>query len=54
MIVVKMFGGAHLFNFVGDGLKKARASVLAQRIRLANWPPLSQLKADLTERGFCI
>lgn len=29
---------AHLFNFVGDGLKLARASLLASGIKLAKWP----------------
>lgn len=28
---------AHLFNFVGDGLTKARQAVVAGGIRLANW-----------------
>ena len=34
---------AHLFNFVGDGLKKARDSVRLQDVDLAKWPPLSEL-----------
>ncbi len=29
---------AHLFNFVGDGLARARAQLLAQSFRLASWP----------------
>ena len=34
---------ANLFNFVGDGLKKARESIRLQDVDLANWPPLSEL-----------
>jgi imidazole glycerol-phosphate synthase subunit HisF len=29
---------AHLFNFVGDGLARARAQLLAQGFSLASWP----------------
>jgi cyclase len=29
---------AHLFNFVGDGLKKARLGLLKDKFRLAEWP----------------
>jgi len=42
---------AHLFNFVGDGLKKARESIRLQGVELANWPPLSELKSDLSMKG---
>jgi imidazole glycerol-phosphate synthase subunit HisF len=34
---------AHLFNFVGDGLKKARESLIAAGHELAGWPPASAL-----------
>jgi cyclase len=39
---------AHLFNFVGDGLKKAREFVFAQNIQLAQWPSINQFKVDLS------
>ena len=42
---------AHLFNFVGDGLKKARDSIRLQGFDLANWPPLCQLKSCLSMKG---
>jgi cyclase len=29
---------AHLFNFVGDGLKKARQGLMKDKFRLAEWP----------------
>lgn len=45
---------AHLFNFIGDGLKKARESVNLQNINLANWPSLSELKSDLYVKGIAI
>lgn len=38
---------AHLFNFIGDGLQRARAALLAQGATLAAWPPLSELRAEL-------
>lgn len=38
---------AHLFNFVGDGLKKARESIRWRGVDLANWTSLSELKSDL-------
>ncbi|SIT68377.1 cyclase [Ectothiorhodosinus mongolicus] len=38
---------AHLFNFVGDGLKKARALVTEQEIQLAKWPPPNQVEENL-------
>lgn len=34
---------AHLFNFVGDGLQRARESMLQQGAQLAVWPRLSEL-----------
>ena len=34
---------AHLFNFVGDGLQRARESLVKQGYRLAVWPGLSDL-----------
>jgi len=42
---------AHLFNFVGEGLRKARESVSMYGIDLANWSPLSELKSDLSKKG---
>jgi len=45
---------AHLFNFVGDGLKKARESIRLQDVDLANWPPFSELKSDLSMKGIAI
>lgn len=45
---------AHLFNFVGDGLKKARESIRVQNVDLANWTPLSELKSDLSIKGIAI
>ena len=45
---------AHLFNFVGDGLKKARESIRLQDFDLANWPLLSELKSDLSMKGIVI
>ena len=35
---------AHLFNFVGDGLKKSRESILLNGIDLAYWPKIDELK----------
>ncbi len=35
---------AHLFNFVGDGLQRARESLVSQRVGLASWPAISELK----------
>ena len=37
---------AHLFNFVGDGLKRARENLLSQGINLASWPPLNDLRLN--------
>jgi cyclase len=34
---------AHLFNFVGDGLKQARTSLLSSGIELAKWPEVDKL-----------
>jgi len=34
---------AHLFNFVGDGLRKARGNLLAEGFPLADWPALSEI-----------
>ena len=34
---------AHLFNFVGDGLKQARASLSLSGIELAKWPEIDKL-----------
>jgi len=45
---------AHLFNFVGDGLEKARESVRLHDVDLANWPPLSEFKQDLSIKGIAI
>jgi imidazole glycerol-phosphate synthase subunit HisF len=35
---------AHLFNFVGDGLKQARMKVAENGIVLASWPPKEQIE----------
>ena len=42
---------AHLFNFVGEGLKKARESVRLHDIDLASWPTLFELKSELSIEG---
>ena len=34
---------AHLFNFIGDGLHKARESLLSSGMNLASWPDISSL-----------
>jgi len=34
---------AHLFNFIGDGLFRARESLLSQGVELAYWPDISSL-----------
>lgn len=34
---------AHLFNFVGDGLAKARLNLVSSGMPLANWPSLDSL-----------
>lgn len=38
---------AHLFNFIGDGLQRARHSLLAQGATLAAWPSLADFRRDL-------
>lgn len=40
---------ANLFNFVGDGLKKAREAISISGINLAHWPSVSELK-DLIKK----
>lgn len=35
---------AHLFNFVGDGLQRARESLMSQSIDLATWPAMSEFQ----------
>lgn len=42
---------ANLFNFVGDGLKKARELVRLEDIDLASWQPFIELKSDLSVKG---
>ena len=42
---------ANLFNFVGDGLKKARESICSQDVDLAIWPPLDVFRSDLFSKG---
>jgi cyclase len=37
---------AHLFNFVGDGLEKARKELLESDFQLARWPDISFLNED--------
>jgi cyclase len=34
---------AHLFNFVGDGLAKARSNIVDSGVPLASWPPVECL-----------
>jgi cyclase len=34
---------AHLFNFVGDGLQRARQTLMDQGANLPVWPTLEQL-----------
>ena len=34
---------ANLFNFVGNGLQRAREAILRENISLASWPPLAEL-----------
>jgi cyclase len=34
---------AHLFNFVGDGLKQARSTLLSSGVELASWPAVDDL-----------
>ena len=34
---------AHLFNFVGDGLAKARSNIVSSGLPLADWPALDSL-----------
>ena len=33
---------AHLFNFVGDGLQKARHNIIQEGIHLARWPSITE------------
>jgi cyclase len=40
---------AHLFNFVGDGLKRAREFLMNQGGRLAYWPTLSEISFSLKD-----
>lgn len=51
---VEAVATANLFNFVGDGLMKARQSLVAQGQPLANWPTLQSLKVELAEKGVTI
>ena len=37
---------AHLFNFIGDGLKQARSSLLLAGVELAKWPMVDTLTDD--------
>lgn len=37
---------AHLFNFVGDGLKQARNSLLASGVELACWPTIGEVLGE--------
>jgi imidazole glycerol-phosphate synthase subunit HisF len=38
---------AHLFNFVGDGIKEARKSILSSGYNLASWPTVDEFKHNL-------
>jgi len=39
---------AHLFNFIGDGLQRARESLLAEGASLASWPDRATLKLKVS------
>lgn len=41
---------AHLFNFVGDGLQKARQNILDSHVLLASWPALKD--TELPSKAF--
>lgn len=40
---------AHLFNFIGDGLQRARESLLAEGASLASWPNRATLQMELSD-----
>ena len=42
---------AHLFNFVGDGLKQARNNLLRQGVDLAFWPEVDALLGEQAPSG---
>jgi len=42
---------AHLFNFVGDGLKQARTSLLSSGVELAKWPEIDKLTGGFISRN---
>jgi cyclase len=42
---------AHLFNFVGDGLKQARNNLLQQGVELASWPEIGDLLGNQHSSG---
>lgn len=44
---VDAVASAHLFNFVGDGLKNARAKVIENGVHLADWPSLTEFEKSL-------
>jgi cyclase len=41
---------AHLFNFIGDGLQRARETLLAQGALLASWPSLNDVLPELLDQ----
>jgi len=41
--IVNAAATAHLFNFVGDGLKRARKNILLNNINLASWPDIEEV-----------
>ena len=43
---------AHLFNFIGDGLKQARYSLLSAKFNLAEWPSIDALIESSTSNQF--
>jgi len=43
---------AHLFNFIGDGLKQARYSLLSAKFDLAEWPSIDELIESSTSNQF--
>lgn len=42
---------AHLFNFVGDGLQRAREALVQQGAKLAVWPQLSEIGLNPKHQG---
>jgi len=47
LLSVDAVATAHLFNFIGDGLAKARANVIKSGVTLATWPSTDVLGSFL-------